>query len=133
MINNNTGELVIKHHGDNLVGGNGKTDDEQISINLRAMPDKVDTVTIAVTIYRGYQRHQSFADINNIFVRIVDKRNNFEVCRFEKQDMESNAITFIAGQLYKENGCWLFRAIGASTGSASIQDEVMNSWKPYRY
>jgi stress response protein SCP2 len=128
LLYNAKGYTVITHHGDNLVGGNGKTDDEEISINLTEMPPEVDTITIAVTIYRGVQRGQSFADIQDIFVRIVDQRDNHEICRFNKSDMDRNSITFIAGQLYKENNEWLFRAIGASTSSASISEEVRNSW-----
>lgn len=127
-LQNDNGYTVIKHHGDNLVGGNGKTDDEQISISLSNMPSEIDTITVAVTIYRGIQRGQSFADIRDIFVRIVDRRTNHEICRFEKSDMDKDSITFIAGQLYKENNEWMFRAIGASTSSGSISEEVAKSW-----
>ena len=42
----------VEHMGDNKVGGSGG-DDEQIKINLSAVPSDVEKIIITVTIYDG--------------------------------------------------------------------------------
>lgn len=122
-------ESVVHHHGDNLVGnksGNGKGDDEEITINLKELPSYYDSIIVGVTIYSGKEKGQSFGNISDTFVRVVDKKDNFEICRFNQTEMaeNKNAITFIAGKLYKEHGEWQFEAIGKGTMSERIRDEA---------
>lgn len=116
-------DLVILHHGDNLTG-EGEGDDEQISINLEKVPKKYTSILISVTIYHGRQRNQSFGNIKNTFIRVVDERDNFEICRFNQKEMaaDEGAITFIAGELYRDGDEWQFRSIGDSTRDASIEE-----------
>lgn len=123
---------VIVHHGDNLIGG-GNGDDEQITIDLSRVDDKYTTIVIGVTIYRGYEKSQSFGSIRNTFVRVVDERDNFEICRFNQEEMaeDKDAITFIAGELYKEHGEWYFKAIGKGTRDRSIGAAASNYVKEH--
>lgn len=123
-------ENVVHHHGDNLIGnksGNGKGDDEEITINLKELPSNYDSIIVGVTIYSGKEKGQSFGNISDTFVRVVDKKDNFEICRFNQTEMAENkdAITFIAGKLYKDHGEWQFEAIGKGTMSERIRDEAM--------
>lgn len=115
------GKTVILHHGDNLTG-EGEGDDEQITINLDKLPSAYDSIVVGVTIYQGKQRHQSFGGIKNTFIRVVDEKDNFEICRFNQAEMAENkdAITFIAGKLYKDKGEWQFQAVGKGTNDADI-------------
>lgn len=119
------GEDVIIHHGDNLIGGS-KGDDEQITIHLDKIPKHIDNIVIAVTIYRGKERGQSFDVIKNTRIRVVDKRDNFEICKYEASDFASDAgsITFIAGQITKTNNEWEFKALGYGTQDGSISKAV---------
>lgn len=124
------GNTVIYHHGDNLTG-EGDGDDEQISINLKELPSKYDSIVIAVTIYRGKEKGQSFGGLQNTFVRVVDERDNFEICRFNQAEMAENkdAITFIVGKLYKDKGDWQFSAYGKGT----MDESIMKAANHYRY
>lgn len=117
------GKFVVHHHGDNLTG-EGEGDDEQITVDLKNLPSKYDSIVVGVTIYQGVSRGQSFGMINNTFVRVVDERDDFEICRFEQKEMAENpdAITFIAGKLYKDKGEWQFSASGKGTMDKSIHD-----------
>lgn len=126
----NDGELVILHHGDNLTG-EGDGDDEQISIDLSKLPSRYNSIVVGVTIYQGKSRNQSFGSIKNTFIRVVDEKDNFEICRFNQADMaeDKDAITFIAGKLYKDKGEWQFTAIGKCTKDGSISDAVSH----YKY
>lgn len=123
---------VIVHHGDNLIGG-GNGDDEQITIDLSRLDNMYTTIVIGVTIYRGYEKNQSFGSIRNTFVRVVDERDNFEICRFNQEEMaeDKDAITFIAGELYKEHGEWYFKAIGKGTRDRSIGAAASNYVKEH--
>lgn len=120
---NYKGERVIWHHGDNLTG-EGEGDDEQITIDLKGLPDTINGIVIGVTIYQGKQRHQSFGIIKNTFVRVVDEKDNFEICRFNQGQMadDKDSLTFIAGKLYKDKGEWQFEAVGKCTRDENISE-----------
>lgn len=115
------GENVVHHHGDNLTG-EGEGDDEQITINLDKLDSNIDSIVVGVTIYHAVQKHQTFGGIKNTFVRVVDDKDGFEICRFNQADMAENkdATTFIAGKLYKDKGEWQFKAIGKGTKDPDI-------------
>lgn len=122
------GKDVAIHHGDNLTG-TGDGDDEQISITLANVPEEFDEIIVGVTIYKGYERNQTFKNIKNMFVRVVDENNNFEICRYSDDisDQYSNCYTFIVGKLYKEsNGEWNFKSEGYGTKDDSISNAVDN-------
>lgn len=123
---NNEGDLVIRHYGDDLTGASAATnkDCEQISIDLDKVPAKFSEILISVTIYKGWERNQTFDIVKNNFIRVVDTRDNFEMCRFNQADMSESqgAYTFVAGRLYKEKNEWQFEAIGKCTKHKSIQD-----------
>lgn len=124
------GKLIVHHHGDNLTG-DGDGDDEQITINLADIPSEYDSIVIGVTIYKGYDKGQSFATIKNTFIRVVDEKDNFEICRFNQAEMaeDKDAITFIAGKLYKDKGEWQFKAVGKGTDDR----DIMTAAKHYCY
>jgi len=124
------GNRVIWHHGDNLTG-EGAGDDEQITIDLKGLPDTVNGIVIGVTIYQGKNRNQSFGIIKNTFVRVVDESNNFEICRFDQGQMADNkdSLTFIAGKLYKDKGEWQFQAEGKCT----MDDNIATAASHYCY
>ena len=115
------------HHGDNLTGA-GDGDDEQITIDLDKIPDKYNGMVVGVTIYQGKSRNQKFGDISNLFVRVVDQADNFEICRYADSisDEYSKCLTFIVGKLYKDKGEWQFKSAGYGTKDDSISDAIRN-------
>ena len=48
---------------------------------------------VAVTLYQGVQRHQSLGVIKNMFVRVVDKADDFELCNFRDKGMTEDFNT----------------------------------------
>lgn len=69
---------TVMHQGDNLTGA-GEGDDEQIIVDLAALPQNYDKIVFVVNIYQAFQRKQNFGMIKNAFIRIVDARNNNEI------------------------------------------------------
>ena len=121
------GDRVVHHCGDNLVGskkdadGNG-ADDEEILIDLDKLDKKYKKIIVGVTIYSAQQRHQSFDKIRSTFIRVVDRADDFEICRFNSHDIAdgTGATTFYAGALVREGNEWSFVADGKTSQDQSI-------------
>ena len=103
---------TVQHMGDNLTGA-GDGDDEQILVDLASIPAQYDRIVIVVNIYQAVQRKQHFGMIRNAFIRLVDGRNNQEMCRYNLSDDYSNMTAMIFGEIYRHNGEWKFNAIGS--------------------
>lgn len=105
---------TVAHQGDNLTGA-GDGDDEQIVINLSKVPDVYDRIVIVVNIYNAVQKRQHFGMIQNAFIRLVDARNNKEMCKYNLTENYSGMTAMIFGEVYRHNGEWKFNAIGNGT------------------
>ena len=114
---------AIIHQGDNLTG-EGDGDDEVINVFLDELPDNVDKLVVGVTIFQAVQRNQSFGMIENAFIRIVDTRDNFEICRYDGKEFLKDSYSFIAGILEKTSNGWEFTAVGKSTPDGTIDKAV---------
>ncbi|MGL4453056.1 MAG: TerD family protein [Sarcina sp.] len=112
---------AIYLHGDNLTG-EGDGDDEMISVALDRIPRECAKIVFAVTIYDAKKRGQSFAKVQNAFVRIVDEDSrDKEICRYNLTESGGSNTAIIFAELIRENNEWNFKAVGkfldASVGS----------------
>lgn len=114
---------TVQHLGDNLTGA-GAGDDEQIIVDLASVPAQYDRIVIVVNIYAAQQRNQHFGMIQNAFCRLVDGRNNNEMCKYNLTENYSGMTAMIFGEVYRHNGEWKFNAIGQGTNDLSIADLV---------
>lgn len=110
---------TVQHMGDNLTGA-GDGDDEQIIIDLASVPQEYDRIVLVVNIYQAVQRKQHFGLIKNAFIRIVDARNNNEMCRYDLTENYSGMTAMIFGEIYRHNGEWKFNAIGQGTNDPGL-------------
>ncbi len=110
---------AIRHMGDNLTGA-GEGDDEQILIELDKLPVSYDRIVIGVNIYQANQRRQHFGLIQNAFIRLVDGRNNSEMCRYNLSESYDNMTAMLFGEIYRYNREWKFNAVGQGTTDNSI-------------
>ncbi len=106
----------VEHTGDNLTG-EGEGDDEVVNVNVSAVPAGVDKVVFAVSIYEGATRGQSFGQVVNAFIRVVDATTGAELARYDLSEDASTETAMIFGELYRHNGEWKFRAIGQGYAS----------------
>lgn len=102
----------IEHMGDNLTGA-GEGDDEQIKINLAAIPANISKIDFTVTIYDAEQRKQNFGQVENAFIRIVNAANGEELIRYDLTEDFSIETAVVVGELYRHGGEWKFNAIGS--------------------
>ena len=109
----------VRHMGDTLTGA-GDGDDEQIIVDLNSVPGEYDRIVIAVNIYQARERNQHFGMIQNAFIRLVDGRNNSEMCIYNLTENYSNQTAMLFGEVYRHNGEWKFNAVGQGTTDNSI-------------
>ncbi len=112
---------TVRHMGDNLTGA-GEGDDEQILMDLSKIPAEYDRIVIVVNIYDAVRRRQQFGMIRNAFIRLVDGRNNREMCKYNLTEDYSGMTAMIFGEIYRYNGEWKFSAIGQGTNDPSLGD-----------
>ncbi|MBK1641891.1 hypothetical protein CKO12_08405 [Chromatium okenii] len=104
-------EGSVEHTGDNLTG-DGDGDDETMHVTLSKVPADIQRLVVVVTIHDAEARHQNFGQINNAFVRIVNRDNQQEVVRFDLSEDYSTETAMVFGELYRHNGDWKFKAVG---------------------
>ncbi len=106
----------IEHLGDNLTG-EGDGDDEVIKVNLAAIPPNVEGVVFPVSIYDADNRGQSFGQVRNAFIRVVNQANGQEIARYDLSEDASNETAMVFGELYRNGAEWKFRAVGQGYAS----------------
>ncbi|MDT4956675.1 MAG: tellurium resistance protein TerD, partial [Pseudonocardiales bacterium] len=111
----------VEHTGDNLTG-EGEGDDEVIKVNLAGVPAEVDKIVVTVSIYDAETRSQSFGQVRNAYIRVINQADGAELTRYDLSEDASNETAMIFGELYRNAGEWKFRAVGQgySTGLAGI-------------
>ncbi|HET6356535.1 MULTISPECIES: TerD family protein [unclassified Streptomyces] len=106
----------VEHTGDNITG-EGEGDDEQIKVNLASVPADVDKIVFPVSIYEAESRQQSFGQVRNAFIRVVNQSDNNELARYDLSEDASTETAMVFGELYRNGAEWKFRAIGQGYAS----------------
>ena len=120
FYNNKVG-AGIEHTGDNRTG-EGDGDDEQIKVDLNAVPSSIEKVAFVVTIDQYAERNQNFGMVENAYIRIFDEVTGTEIIRYDLGEDFSIETAVVVGELYRHNGEWKFNAIGSgfSGGLAAL-------------
>lgn len=111
FYNNKQGDGVV-HTGDNRTGA-GDGDDEQIIVDLTALPADVEKIAFTVTIDDAVARNQNFGLVENAFIRIFDETTGTEMVRYDLTEDYSIETAIVVAELYRHNGEWKFNAIGS--------------------
>jgi tellurium resistance protein TerD len=109
--NLNSPDGSVQHTGDNLTG-EGEGDDEAIKVNLSAVPAECEKIVFPVSIYEAEERAQSFGQVRNAFIRVINQAGDVEIARYDLSEDASTETAMIFGELYRNNGDWKFRAVG---------------------
>jgi tellurium resistance protein TerD len=107
---------AVEHTGDNLTG-EGDGDDEVINVDLIALPATVTNIFFPVSIHDAAARGQSFGQIRNAFIRVVDTNTGLELTRYDLSEDASTETAMVFGELYRHGAEWKFRAIGQGYAS----------------
>ncbi|MCB9983799.1 MAG: TerD family protein [Rhodospirillales bacterium] len=100
----------VKHRGDSRTGA-GDGDDENILVDLHAVPFDIMSMAISITIYKGYEKQQDLGSLRNAYVRIVNADTNHELCRYviDKVLEDRSEIGVVIAHLNREGPKWHFK------------------------
>ncbi|HHH9441301.1 TPA: TerD family protein [Pseudomonas aeruginosa] len=101
----------VEHLGDNR-SGQGDGDDEQAVVKLTGLAADVKKLVFAVTIHEAESRKQSFGQVSNAYIRVVNKADGKEIARYDLSEDASTETAMIFGELYRHNDEFKFKAIG---------------------
>jgi tellurium resistance protein TerD len=112
---------AVQHLGDNLTG-EGDGDDEQLKVNLAGLSPQAARVVFPVSIYQADTSGQTFGQVRNAFIRVVNQADSAEIARYDLSEDASTETAMVFGELYRNNDEWKFRAVGQgySAGLAGI-------------
>jgi tellurium resistance protein TerD len=102
--------------GDNRTG-EGEGDDEVIKVHLAAVPEDVEKIVIAVSIYESETNQQTFGQVRNAFMRVVNQADEREIARYDLSEDASTETAMLFGELYRNGSEWKFRAVGQGYSS----------------
>ncbi|MEV7775271.1 TerD family protein [Kitasatospora sp. NPDC086791] len=122
--NTSTPDSTVVHTGDNRTG-EGAGDDESINVNLAGLPAEAAKITFPVTIYDGTARGQSFGQVRNAYIRVVNAAGGAEIARYDLSEDAATETAMIFGELYRNGAEWKFRAVGQgyASGLAGIAQD----------
>jgi tellurium resistance protein TerD len=108
---------AIVHSGDNRTG-DGDGDDESIVIDLAKLPAQVDRIVFVVTIHDALAKGQNFGQVPNSWVNLYNNEvyqtdPSKKLAFFELSEEFSTETSMVPVELYKHNGEWKFKAVGA--------------------
>jgi tellurium resistance protein TerD len=101
----------VEHQGDNLTG-EGDGDDEQVKVALNDVPAEVQKLVFAVTIHEAESRGQTFGQVSNAFMRVVNQDGEAEIARFDLSEDAAMETAQVFGEVYRNGDEWKFKAIG---------------------
>ncbi|MFE2426271.1 TerD family protein [Streptomyces sp. NPDC059373] len=109
-------EGSVEHTGDNITG-EGEGDDEQVKVSLTTVPAGVSKIVFPVSIYDAETRQQSFGQVRNAFIRVVNQADDKELARYDLTEDASTETAMVFGELYRNGAEWKFRAVGQGYAS----------------
>ncbi|HEX3336140.1 MAG TPA: TerD family protein [Jatrophihabitans sp.] len=112
---------AVQHSGDNLTG-DAAGDDEAIKVNLAGLPEQAARVVFPVSIYSGDTSGQTFGQVRNAYIRVINQGDSAELTRYDLSEDASTETAMVFGELYRNGAEWKFRAVGQgySSGLAGI-------------
>ncbi|MEU2117642.1 TerD family protein [Streptomyces sp. NPDC016459] len=106
----------VEHTGDNLTG-EGDGDDEAIKVDLASVPAHVTRIVFPVSIHDAANRGQSFGQVRNAFIRVVNQAGGAELARYDLSEDAASETAMVFGELYRHGAEWKFRAVGQGYAS----------------
>ncbi|MEU0140944.1 TerD family protein [Streptomyces albidoflavus] len=94
---------AVRHEGRTVTGDRTA---ETLHVDLPAVPASVDRVVLVAVVGNG-----TFGAVPGLDVTVTDAAGDRELARYESRDTTTETA-FVAGELYRRQGGWKFRAVG---------------------
>lgn len=115
----------VVHEGDSRDGAGGG-DDETVNVDLDKVSTSVQKIVFAVSIHEAKERKQTFGQVANAKIRIMNMESGVEAIRFDLSEDSSVESSMVFGELYRHNNEWKFRAV--AQGFAGGLAELIQSY-----
>jgi len=103
-------EGAAKHMGDSRTGA-GDGDDENIIINLMALPFEIMKIAFVISIYDLDLNSNNFSMLKNVYFRMVNNETKLETFRFEMEEDLGDATGLFIGYIERVGSDWVFKAM----------------------
>jgi tellurium resistance protein TerD len=103
---------AVKHSSDNKSGNSGVGDAEYIDIDVSKLNPNIKEIVFVITIDKAVEKHQTFGQVRDSYIRIVDLDTNEELCKYELDEDFSVEKSVEFGRLYFKDGVFKFDAMG---------------------
>ena len=112
FYNNLSGrEGAVKHMGDSRTGA-GDGDDENIVINLMALPFEIVRIAFVLSIYDLDLNSNNFSMVKNVYFRVVNNETKHETFRFEIDEAMGEGTGIFIGYIERVGSDWVYKAMG---------------------
>ena len=110
----------VRHEGDNRAGS-GDGDEESAIIDLNSVPYDITRILIVFSIYEEADNQAHFGLLRNMYLRIVNKEYNEEICRFTlpEEGMEKNSVMLVAA-LVRDGPRWFLQTLADGQGRGGL-------------
>lgn len=118
----------VKHHGDDLYGGTG----EIIDVNFKKVPSDRDKIIFVINIYKCEERHQTFGDVRNMYISLMDPTSQKPLVEYREMSNMSRMTALVIGMAYRRGSEWIFKAEGRASrveGIGELADECYNRYR----
>jgi tellurium resistance protein TerD len=89
------------------------TDQEQIEIDLTAVPPTVDRIVSLIYVNEGPAQRRTLGQLRSCVVRVLNLADNAELVRSEELATGLSVETaLILGEIYRHDGGWKFKVVG---------------------
>lgn len=110
--NKKTPDGAVTHSGDNRTG-DAVGDDETINIDLAKLNPEAVEISFIVTINDAPITKQTFGQVAHSYIKLYDADTGAEIAKYSLEDDFSSETAVQFGSLYKKDGSWMFKAVGA--------------------
>ncbi|WP_327146209.1 TerD family protein [Nocardia sp. NBC_01327] len=101
-----TRDGAIRHSGDNLTG-EGKGDNEVITVDLTRLPMRATAIVFVITSYAGH----TFERVRNAFWRLIDGSSSAELTRANLSAGGPHTGMVVA-KVHRQDGVWKIQSLG---------------------
>ncbi len=86
--------------------------DESIELNLNSVKMNIEKLAITVTIFEGEKRNQSFSQISNAYIRIIDAQRKRELLHYRFDEGLKFETAVVVAEIYRYKNEWKINPIG---------------------
>ncbi|MBK3381211.1 TerD family protein [Streptomyces albidoflavus] len=112
---------AVRHEGRTVTGGRTA---ETLHVDLPALPDRIERVVLVALVADG-----TFGEVPGLDVTVTDAAGDHELARYESRDTTTETA-FVAGELYRRQGGWKFRAVGQGYAGGAAELAAAHGLSP---